>query len=183
MQPSRNSSNQFDAFLSARLPRVPIAQLRFQSASEYACAKLLEKNCGWVAHPGATCQIPVGRCFFDFRVGNCLVEYHPISLRNELLTGLLSELQTATKILDKDVKSSLLDAVATELKAQYIKRRGQVASAHTTYKDFEVVCCFDPEHFIEAVVHRHAIGPIVATEDLLLEFRKYQQEGRKVWRA
>lgn len=183
MQHSQNSSSQFDAFLSARLPRVPAGQLKFQSASEYACAVLLEKHCDWKAFPGATFQVPVGRCYFDFRVGNCLVEYHPISLRNELLTKLLPVLQSATQHINKDKKSEVFNALEEELKAQYIKRRGQLASAHPSYRECEVVCCFSPEQFIELVVHRHASKPISATADLSLEFRRLQQDGKKVWRA
>lgn len=182
MRQSQNSSNQFEAFLSARLPRVPVGQLKFQSASEYACARLLEQHCGWKAYPGNTFQIPIGRCFFDFRVGNCLVEYHPISLRHELLTNLLGPLQSASKTLKKEKKIELLEAVTQELKAQYIKRRGQVASAHSTYRDSEVVCCFSPEDFISLVVYRHLTGPTVAFEDLVSQFRKAQIEGRNAAR-
>lgn len=180
MQPSQNLGNQYDAFLSARLPKVPVGHLRFASASEYACARLLEQHCAWKAFPGNTFQIPVGRCFFDFRIGNCLVEYHPISLRHEFLRPeALNLILSAAKDLGKDKRAQLLEAVAGEFKAQYEKRRSQVASAHQTYKSCEVICCVSPVEFIEQVVHRHATGAIAATEDLLLEFRRYHQEGRK----
>lgn len=184
MQPSPNSNNKYEAFLSARLPKVPVGQLRFASASEYACAKLLERHCEFKAYPGSTFQVPVGRCFFDFRIGNCLVEYHPISLRHEFLRPeALNLILSAARDLGKDKRAQLLKAVAEEFRAQYEKRRSQVASAHPTYKNCEVICCVSPEEFIDKVVHRHATGAIAATEDLLLEFRRFHQEGKKASRG
>jgi hypothetical protein len=168
--------------VNPRAPRIRTEALAFQSASEYACAKLLEAYCGWRGYPGTTFQVPLGRTTFDFRVGSSLVEYHPISLKREFLTDALHHILSASRNVSKTKKAELLEAVSGELRAQYIKRRGQVASAHTTYRDYEVVCCFTPEEFIEKVVQRHATGPIAATEDLSKEFRRLTQQGRRVVR-
>lgn len=179
MQPSHLSQSE----VNPKLPSVRAESLKFQSVSEYACAKLLERHCEWKGYPGTTFQVPLGRTFFDFRVGGCLVEYHPLSLRREFLTDALHNIMSAARFLSKSKKAELLEAVAGELKAQYIKRRGQVASAHTTYRDYEVVCCFTPEEFCEKVIQRHSTHLPSATEDLLLEFRRAIKDGRKVVRG
>jgi hypothetical protein len=162
---------------------VPVDQIRFDSASEYACACLLEKYTNWEAHPGTTLQIPIGRCFFDFLVGNTLVEYHPISLKREFITDVLSDVLSAASSITKDKRVKLLSSMAEELKAQYIKRRGQVASAHPTHQHCEVVCVFSPEEFIDKVLRRHAERPISATKDLALEFRGLLREASRIRRG
>lgn len=155
-----------------RLPRVPVDQIKFDSASEYACASLLEKYTKWEAYPGATLQIPVGRCVFDFKVGNTLVEYHPISLKHEFLTDALHEILSVARFVSKDKKADLLEAIAGEFRAQYIKRRGQTAAAHPVYQHCDVLCVFSPEEFVDRVLRPHASKPIGTTTDLCLEFRK-----------
>lgn len=161
-----------------RLPRVPVDQIQFDSASEYACAFLLEKYTPWQAHPGATLQIPIGRCTFDFLIGNTLVEYHPISLKHEFLTGALHEILSVARFVTKEKKAELLEAIAGEFKAQYAKRRGQVAAAHPVYQHCNVVCVFSPEEFIDVVLKRHANQPIQSTKDLCLEFRRLIRSSR-----
>lgn len=130
-----------------RLPKVPIEPLSFESLSERACAAMLEQYCEWKGIPGLTFQVPVGRCRVDFRVGDHLLEYHPISLGRELLTDAGSRIRSATRKLSKDLKSEILSAVADELAAQYEKRRSQVVSADPQFKGCEVFCFFTPEQF------------------------------------
>jgi hypothetical protein len=158
---------------------VPVEHIKFDSASEYACACLLEKYTKWEAHPGATLQIPIGRCSYDFLVGNTLVEYHPISLKHEFITDALSDILSAARFITKDKKAELLSSIADEFRAQYIKRRGQVASAHPTYQHCEVVCVFSPEEFIDKVLRPHATCGLGATKDLALEFRALLRGANK----
>lgn len=176
MRQSRNANRDIEGY---RLPRVPVEHITFDSASEYACACLLEKYTKWEAHPGATLQIPIGRCYYDFLIGNTLVEYHPISLKHEFLTDALSDILSAARHITKDKKAELLSSIADEFKAQYIKRRGQVASAHPTYQHCEVLCVFSPEEFIDKVLRKHANKHIGPTKDLALEFRKLLREANK----
>lgn len=168
----RRSPESSPNFGTHRLPRVPVDQIKFDSASEYACAYLLEKYTTWQAYPGATLQIPIGRCLFDFKVGSTLVEYHPISLKHEFLTEALSDILSAARFLTKDKRAELLESIAGELRAQYVKRRGQVVSAHPSYQHCDLVCVFSPEDFVTHVLRRFAPNTIGATKDLCLEFRK-----------
>lgn len=181
MRQSPNQETSWDELGSSlRGPKVPIEQLSFQSASEYACAKLLSRYCKWKGMPGATFQVPIGRTFFDFRVGYALVEYHPISLKREFMTPLLRHVQSATKNISRERKAELMEHLAEELKAQYIKRRGQVASASTTYCHMDVICCFSPEEFCSKVVQRYSSGPPPQVADLVKEFRLYLRESKKL---
>jgi len=143
---------------------------------------MLQRYCDWKPLPGTTFQIPVGRTFFDFRLGGILIEYHPISLKHEFLTDALHHILSASRFLDKDKKAKLLEAVAGEFEVQYAKRRAQVAAAHPVYKDLEVVCLSSQEQFA-SFIQTFAIRPAPAHEELCREFRRLQKEGRSVVRG
>ena len=163
----------FDETLS--MAKRPIEELNFQSASEYACAKLLEKYSGWQGIEGITFQIPVGRCVFDFRIEDTFIEYHPISLRREFLTDSLEKISSAIHRLPKDRKLQVLAAVSEELEAQYEKRRGQVLAAHPTYSRMELICAYSPEGFVEDVLKRFHRSGKLENKEVLKEFRKLQR--------
>lgn len=128
-----------------KIHRPPVENLSFQSLSEYAVAKMLERYCGWEGHPGVTFQVPAGRATFDFRSGYHLIEYHPINLHREPLTDVYRRIGKATKRLSKDQKAEVYRALEDELGAQYIKRRSQIAAAVPELKDCEVFCLFNGE--------------------------------------
>jgi hypothetical protein len=163
----------FDETLS--MAKRPVEELNFQSASEYACAKLLEKYSGWQGIEGITFQVPVGRCVFDFRIGDTFVEYHPISLRREFLTDSLEEISSAIHRLPKDKKLQVLSAVSGELEAQYAKRRGQVLAAHPAYSRMDLICVHSPEGFVEDVLNRFHRSGGLKHDEVLKEFRKLQR--------
>lgn len=166
---SRPNSPDPDRFHEIRLPKIPTHQIRFSSASERACAVILQKNCDWVLHPGATYQIPIGRCLFDFRIGSTLIEWHPINLRNEFLTPVYRHLSPLLDRLPKHKKAEALSALENEMAAQYVKRRAQILSAHPFFSSFQLVVCFTPEQFVELAA-QHATKP-VTTDQLVAEFR------------
>lgn len=170
-----------DPWGGVSLPRPPIEHLRYQSLSEYACAKMLEKYCDWVGIPGVTFQVNVGRTQFDFRLGYMLIEYHPIALRRECATDALSEICSAIRTIPKDQKERVLAALAGELEAQYQKRRCQVASASPEYKDFEVICLSTPSAFC-SLVSTLATGLCPPLVELEREFRKLQKDARQIVR-
>ena len=152
--------------------------IRFESLSEYACAKLLEEYTNWRAHTGATFQIPVGRTVFDFRIEDTLVEYHPISLRREFLTDALGSIMSAAHRLSRADKLQLMEAISKELAAQYAKRRAQTLSAHPTYKDMDFICVHSPDEFIRQVVYRFANRRCPSVKQLEMKFRQLQNSFR-----
>jgi hypothetical protein len=155
---------------------------QFDSASEFACAALLERYTNWRAVQGVTIQVPIGRCKFDFFIGGTLVEFHPISLRREFLTDGLSMILSASRSLSKNEKLKLLDAIVEEFKAQYEKRRGQVAAADGTYRSCELLCVFTHDEFIEQVLTRFATKSLPSTSDLCKEFRQLCRVTRRTGR-
>lgn len=163
-------------FDEVKLPRLSAHQIRFASASEMACAVLLQRHCEWHPHPGATYQIPIGRCLFDFRVGTTFIEWHPINLRNEFLTPLLRHILPLIDRLPKHKKAQTIAAFENEMSAQYIKRRAQILSAHPIFNSFKLAVCFNPEQFV-AVVAANALNP-VSPDILISEFRKVARRER-----
>jgi hypothetical protein len=161
------------------LPRKPEAPLSFESLSEYACAKLLEKYTGWKGCEGVSFQIPIGRAVFDFRVGDTLVEYHPISLRREFLTDGLRDIMPIVHRLNRRSKLQILEALAQELAAQYDKRRSQTLAAHAPHGECSLICAHTPEEFIKNVVYRFADKRCPNMAQMLHEFRALQREFNK----
>lgn len=151
-------SDQFEKFHEVRLPKIPTEQIRFSSASERACAMLLQKHCDWSPHLGATYQIPVGRCLFDFRLGSTLIEWHPVNLRNEFLTPLFRQVSNIVDRLPKHKRNDFIAALESEMSAQYIKRRAQILSAHPLFSTFKLAVCSTPEQIAD-FVQRHSIKP------------------------
>lgn len=158
-----------------RFPDLPTDLMNFQSASEYACAKMLEKYCGWKAADGTTMQIKVGRTVFDFRIHDTFIEYHPISLKREFITDGMRNISSAIHGLPKAKRVEILKAVAEELEAQYAKRRGQVLSAHPSYKNMALICVHTPEEFIRKVLCRFATSRCGDVESLRQEFNRLRK--------
>lgn len=159
-----------------RIPSTPNEFLSLQSGSEYACAKLLNKYCGWQPIDGTTMQIKVGRTLFDFRIHDTFVEYHPISLKREFITNGMRSISSAIHGFPKGIRVEILKAVAEELEAQYAKRRGQVLSAHPNYKEMPLICVHTPEEFMRKVICRFAIKRCGDVESLRREFNKFRKE-------
>lgn len=164
-----------DSETLAAVPARSVDQIHFQSLSEYACAKLLEKYTGWKGFDGITFQIQVGRAVFDFRVGDTFVEYHPISLRREFLTDALKDIMSVAHKLNRKDKLQLMDSAARELSAQYAKRRGQTLAAHPVYSKMELICVHTQEQFVDLVLRRFAIKPVSSTGKVCQEFRNLQK--------
>lgn len=161
------------------LPPRPRDEQNFQSLSEYACAKLLEKYTQWRVIDGATFQISVGKSTFDFRIRDTFIEYHPISLRREFITDGLTNIMSAASKLPRSDKLQIMEAVAKELKAQYAKRRRQTLSAHQSYGSMELVCVHSPEEFINKILRRFAVKEIPSTQEVAREFRSLQKAGKR----
>lgn len=162
------------------LPCRPVDQLNFQSLSEYACAKMLEKYAEWRGFEGTTFQIPVGRAVYDFRIGDTFIEYHPISLRREFITDALKTIMSAANKLPRKDKLQIMEGITEELKAQYAKRRGQTLAAHPVYSRMELVCIHSVEEFIDKVLRRFATREVPTTGVAAQEFRKLQKTGKRL---
>lgn len=173
---SKRGGHIFDESLS--MTARPVESLNFQSLSEYACARLLEKYAGWKGIDGVTFQVQVGRAVFDFRVEDTFVEFHPISLRREFITDSLKDIMSAISEIPRANKLQLMEAISKELKAQYAKRRGQTLAAHPVYGRMDLICVHSAEEFAIRVIQRFANREIPSPEKLCQEFRKLQKAFR-----
>lgn len=173
---SKGTRRTFDESLS--MTARPVEDLNFQSLSEYACAKLLEKYTGWKGLEGTTFQIQVGRAVFDFRTEDTFIEFHPISLRREFITDGLKDIMSAVSDLPRANKLQLMEGISKELKAQYAKRRGQTLAAHPVYGRMELICVHSAEEFAVRVLQRFANRELPSPEKLCQEFRKLQKAFR-----
>lgn len=163
--------------LGLTLPPVPAEFLTYQSFSEFACSKLLEKYTDWKGIQGITFQVAIGRTSFDFLVGNTLVEYHPITIKREFKSDGLSAILSAIHTLDKPSRLLLFEGICEELKAQYDKRRKQVAAAHPTYGSCDVICAFSELDFVTKVLTRFACRELPTHSSLVAEFKGYQRHA------
>lgn len=169
---------QVEKDFSLRLYRPPVEFLPFQSRSEYACAKMLEKYCGWEGHAGVTFQVPAGRGAIDFRVDSHLIEYHPINLHREPLTDMYQRMGKAMRNFSKEAKAEVYSAVADELQAQYIKRRSQLVSAVPELKNCELFCLFNSEQFCYYLL---AWGKVPASLDQLKrEWKQHIKDAKRL---
>lgn len=160
------------------LPKRPIENLNFESLSEYACAKMLEKYTGWIGIEGVTFQVPVGRAVYDFRLNNTFIEYHPISLRREFLTGALHRIMSVTNHMSKHDKITVMKAISDEMEAQYDKRRGQTLAAHPLYGSMELICAHSQEEFIHKVIYKFSPSRCPNMSEMTKEFRNLQKSFR-----
>lgn len=164
--------------IPARLPAVPRETLAYESCSEYACGKLLERYLDWRGHTGVTFQVPVGRCRVDFRVDDHLIEYHPISLGRELLTDAGSRIRSATRRLPKEFKAEIMSALSDELAAQYQKRRSQIVAADPAFKGCEVFCLFTPKQFCWYILSYGKDVP--SLEALESEWKQHIKDAKRI---
>ncbi len=91
-----------------------------------ACAKLLELCVkDWEPIDGKTVHIPIGfKRSVDFRVGNYLIEFHPIRVFREWSDGAnTKQLMLALSKCSKSDRASALDAISKELAITYAKKR------------------------------------------------------------
>lgn len=158
------------------LPPASIEFACLQSGSEYACAKMLEKYASWKGIDGATMQIKVGRAVFDFRIHNTFVEYHPVSLKCEFVTDGMRDISSAIHKLPRRDKIEVFKAIATELEAQYAKRRSQVLSAHSVYGEMGFICVHSPEEFIHRVLYKFATIDCGDMHSMKREFNKLRKD-------
>lgn len=147
--------------LFADLPKSPERPLKFDSRSEAIIATLFERFIpNWKAQADITCQIQIGTKRIDFAVENCLIEFHPIFIKRDLKSWQASEkfskLYRKLHGHDRDV---LCEMLTEELEAQYHHRRRQLIESSATYKDKELITCFNNWDVYKHVLKRFSPNP------------------------
>lgn len=147
---------------------------RFKSKGEQRCAKVFEKVLRtWKAIEGVTYEVPIGfQRAVDFKVGNLLIEFHPIDLRREFLgSGTLKAIHQGLLHSPKPVKKKVMKALVDEMEHQYEKRRKQLISSSLLpeIRNCELICCFSASDVYHKVVLR-------------LDSRVTQRQFNEMWR-
>lgn len=138
-------------------PKLPYDKSMYASASEQKCGEALQKYIrGWKPMHGVTIQVDIGNHrSVDFRVGNTLIEFHPICLWREMESITATDkMINVYKTLDEDQKVIFRDAMTDELKQQYRKKRKMALEACRDKKlrDCRLVFCFNEVDFYGRVL-------------------------------
>lgn len=152
--------------LDPLLPKatVDLAVLKFASASERACCSVMETYiAGWKAIDGATFQISIdGQRCVDFRVNDCLIEYHPIIIQRELSSSLAHiKYLKIMKQLPKWARRDLAELLKSEFEiAYYNKRKALIAGSKSEdLRKCELIVCTNPRDLHSKVIQRFVNQP------------------------
>lgn len=173
----RQVATDFQNLSLLKFPNAP----QYYSYSEYACAKALEKYVsGWTPIVGETLQVPVGKKFIDFKVGNTFIEFHPLILRREFInTHAFHTLLDSLKAVPVRHKTAILQSIAVEMKAQYFKRRRDVLNTVEEYRDCPLLVCEDADSLYD-VLKIVAENPLPRRDTFTNEWFAFKKSARKL---
>lgn len=140
-----------------RPPKLKFDSTMYASASEQKCGEALQKYVkNWRPIHGVTVQIDIGNHrAVDFRVGNTLVEFHPICVWREMesLSG-TEKMIALYKTLSAEQKAMMREALCEELAQQYRKKRKMALEACPDKKlrACRLIVCFDEVQFYGRVL-------------------------------
>lgn len=151
---------------------------KFDSQSERACVALLEKYVeGWRAIEGATYQVPLGfdrRA--DFKIGNLIVEYHPIYPKWEFRDRTAwYDIVNAMNGHPRSLKHAIRAAIDKECAAEYVNKRQFTIrfSPDPEIRKCRLICVHSKEEFIEQVIKPlSGKGRQLSTRKLIDEWEK-----------
>lgn len=131
----------FAYFDKLKLPAIDFDHSLYASLSEAKCARALQDYIhGWYPRYGKTVQVDIHNCHrVDFRVGNALVEFHPITpWRDIASTSALAKFSELYNRSSRDDRQVLREALELEYEMQYRKlRRAHIDSC----RDSELRSC------------------------------------------
>lgn len=158
------------SFALLKLPQPPDI-FTFDSRSEAVCAIILERFVpNWSLCRGRTWQIPLPNdCFADFRVGNTILEFHPIDLKHEMRPGEFYKFKQKLHSIKPELAREYEDSVKEQKCKEYTtKRRELLDTSKDLFHCRLEVCCND-EAFARAV--SRLTRKLVPAETILLEWR------------
>lgn len=146
------------------------AHTRFSSASEAACAILMECFIPeFRIREGVTFQIPLTRTrrghirAVDFCVHNALVEYHPIPRAR-------CRAKRPPSGAGGSMQGRAFEARRAAILERYRAERQRLVSAHPEHADKELIVVSSPAEFYERVIRRFSVHPPPLAQFLALFF-------------
>ncbi|RME59251.1 MAG: hypothetical protein D6780_05355, partial [Candidatus Dadabacteria bacterium] len=158
------------------------SKVKFDSYEEAACAILLERYVpGFRAEEGKTLHIPVGKGFIDFKVGDFLIEYHPIKaywtkdgtgdFENYFEYDQFNKIKKALGKISATRKRAYIERVKNALLAEYRKQRERLIKNDPVYAGTTLLIATSPEEFYHIVIK--ALGRNVPDKkSFIREFRR-----------
>lgn len=143
------------------LPKLKYDTRLYASASEAKCSEALQKYIpGWMPVWGKTIQIDIGNHrAVDFKVGNTLVEFHPICIWREMDSiNAQAKFAALYKGMTTEQKAAFREAMADEQEMQYKKKRKMALEACLDRKlrECKLVICKDEVQFYAKVLVPYA---------------------------
>lgn len=159
-----------------RFPR-GLDRYQFESRAEYACAALLEKYVpGWTCETFKTYQIPIGfNRKVDFRVGDTLVEYHPIVFSREFDDRVAyRQFDHAIRKIPAHWRHQIKESIFNEFLERYYKKRRFVIDANPELKHLDFVVVHSPQTFYHSVLKRFG-QDVPKLKEIVREFGRLQR--------
>jgi len=146
------------------LPAFKPEAIRFASVAERTCCFMLEAFVkGWAGIQGATFQVPInGRSCADFRIADCLIEFHPIILQRELSSSAsYHKYHKILRQLPKWAREDLCMVLKSEFEQVYINSRRLLiaTSPSEDIRRCELIVCTSHAEFYSKVIKRFCAVP------------------------
>lgn len=155
-------------------------RVQFDSRSELACARLLELCVkDWTPIEGKTVHIPIGfKRSVDFRVGQYLIEFHPIRIFREFHSAeATKQLTAALSKVGTDERQQIVAAITKELGIQYTKKRQFVMnfSNDVEVRDSTLLVAFNSFEFCDKILPKVATEKLPNRNILISQFYKWRR--------
>jgi len=161
----------FTSFAILTLPKAPDI-FTFDSRSEAVCAIILEKYIpDWQVKRGRTWQIALPEDkFADFRVGDTIIEFHPIDLKHEMRPGEFYKFKRKLHSIDPKYARDYEDSIKEEKCKLYEQKRRDVLDKSIELQHCRLKVCCNDEAFANVV--SKLIKNRVPAQEILKEWRQ-----------
>jgi hypothetical protein len=134
---------------------------------------------GWEVVEGKTYQVPIGHLkTADFRVGDAIVEYHPISLMHEMYKPAYTALAITLRQASKSVRRQIRAALRADKSQEYRKKRYWTMRQHPDpeIQNAKLIICDSPKQFYQKVIKKFGEGDIPKLKEFerMFRLRKYE---------
>jgi len=144
-----------------QLPKLKYDTRQYASASEAKCSEAIQKYIpGWTPVWGRTIQVDIGNHrAVDFRIGNVLIEFHPICIWRELDSVVAqAKFSSLYQTMSTEQKELFREAIVAEQETQYRKKRRMALQACPDKKlrDCKLITCKNEVEFYARVLVPYA---------------------------
>lgn len=147
---------------------------RIASRAELSCIKALETYTDWQMVEGKTYQIPIGhKKTVDFKVGDTLVEFHPIILSREMSKGVYKAFEAFLKETKQHRRHELREIMRAHILEEYARKRHWTIRQNADEKiaSAELLVVTDANSFLRAVIRPNATRRLPTNAEFSKRFK------------